>query len=148
MTRVTPFVPTDYVEAHAAVWSGGCDFVDRAAAARYYAASPAFTARLDGALLACAGISVHWQGLGTAWAIVTPLGCRHALRVHRAVVRGLRQIIADQGLRRVQAEVDADHRPARRWVEALGFVEEAFMPSYGPSGEPFIRYRLIPKETP
>jgi hypothetical protein len=146
VTRVTPFVPSDYVEAHAALWTGGADFVDREAVARHYAASPAFSARLDGVLLASAGIDIHWAGLGTAWAIITPAGCQHYLRVHRAVLAGLRQIIADRGLRRVQAHVQADNFRARRWVEALGFAEEATLPAYGPSGESFVLAALIPKE--
>lgn len=140
--RVTPFAAADYIEAHAAIHTGD-DFVDRAAVARYYAAHPGYTARLDGQLLACAGIIVHWPGLGTAWAVWTPLGQRYALRIHRAVLAEMAGIVETYGLRRVQADVMADNAAAVKWVQALGFEEESYMPAYGPSGEGAWRYRRL-----
>lgn len=140
---ITPFQAADYLEAHAAIHTGP-DFVDREATARHYATGPGYTARLDGQILACAGITIHWPGMGTAWALITPLGCRHPLRVHRAVKQGLASIVDGCHLRRVQAEVMAECAPAIRWVEALGFHAEHLMPRFGPSGESAWRYAYLP----
>lgn len=104
----------------------------------------AYTGFVDGEIAGCAGVLVQWPGMGEAWAILTDVGRAHPIFVHRVVSRTLREIIVHSRLRRVQADVVAAFAVGRRWVERLGFEFESAMPRYGPKGEDFVRYRILP----
>ena len=107
---------------------------------------PAFTAWVDGERAACAGIALFPRArVGHAWAFVGPLGHRHGVFITRAVVRGLRAIIEDYGLIRVEADTLADWPTARRWLDWMGFEDEGMMRHRGPNGETMLRYALFPK---
>jgi hypothetical protein len=141
--NVAPFRARDYLEAYAA---GPCQSIgDPAGTAEALERDTVgFTGRLQGVVLACAGITVQWEGLGVAWAILSPLGRQHPLLVHRAVMRGLEEIIGTHKLRRVECAVARDFLAGRRWVEVLGFEPECECPAYLPDGSTAIRYvRLL-----
>jgi hypothetical protein len=132
---IRPFQPDDYAAIAPAGWQAG--------------QGPAYTATVDGKVAGCAGIAIADYGAwGTAWAVLGPLGRQHGVFISRAVKRGLRAIISAYGLRRVEADVLADHRLARYWVVWLGFQEEGTMPLRGPNGSPMVRYVLFPKTEP
>jgi hypothetical protein len=138
--RIVPMEPAHYAEA------AGSSFPwqdNLRSGARLIEAGPAFTGFVDGQLAAVAGVVCKWPGQGDAWAIVTTVGRQHPVFVHRAVVRALRAIVQDKGLRRVTATVVRDWAIARGWVHALGFEKEATMRAYGPQGEDFVQYRLL-----
>jgi hypothetical protein len=113
--------------------------------ADYYASrGVGYTGFVGDAIAGCAGVVTYWPGVGEAWAVLTDVGRAHPLFVHRSVSRGLREIVASSRLRRVQADVVADFAIGRRWVECLGFEFESLMRRYGPNGEDFARYRVLP----
>lgn len=113
--------------------------------ADYYAhRGAAYTGMVGDKIAGCAGVVSHWPGAGEAWAILTDVGRAHPAFIHRVVKRTLSEIIANSRLRRVQADVVAEFAAGRRWVEHLGFEFESLMPRYGPNGEDFVRYRILP----
>jgi hypothetical protein len=85
-------------------------------------------------LVGCAGILIPWQGRGICWAMLDkglPQGpMKDRIGVHRLVRRGLEQIIAEEGLTRVEANVQDDFPLAQAWVLSLGFQPESRMPKY------------------
>lgn len=147
---LTPVTAADYLDAIAAATVEGgpvIGHVDAGLAAQVEAMGRGYTGRLDdGTLCACAGIVVPWPGLGMAWAVVSPVGTRHPVGVHRAVLWGLHYLARDMGLRRVETTVRADFPRGRRWAQALGFQEESLMPKYGADGSDHLRYVYFPKE--
>lgn len=107
---------------------------------------PAFTALVDGERAACAGVALFPRArVGHAWAYVGPLGRKHGFFISRAVVRGLRAIITDYGLVRVEADTLLSWEVARGWLRWMGFVEEGAMLLRGPNGETMVRYALFPR---
>jgi Acetyltransferases, including N-acetylases of ribosomal proteins len=103
----------------------------------------AYCGWLGGDILACAGVTLLWRGVGAAWCITSPLVARHPLSFHRAVRRMLDLLEASLGLHRVQVEVQGDHFVSQRWVERLGFEFEGFMPGYGPDGSRYVRFGRV-----
>jgi hypothetical protein len=143
---VRPFLPADYLAAAPALYPWldrpGYPTADRIA--QGYLEGPAFSGLLDGELIGSAGVIIPWPGFGVTWAIITDLGRRHPVMIHRTVSRHLRMIIETQRLERVEATVLAGAPSHLRWVEALGFACEATMPAWGPQGETAYRYVLFP----
>ena len=128
---IRPFVQEDFAALAHPGWQAG--------------QGPAYTATVDDQVIGCAGVSLcTYAPWGTAWALLGPLGREYGRGVSRAVAAGLRGIIRDYGLVRVEAEVLADHALGRRWVDWLGFTEEGRMPLRGPNGATMIRYVLFP----
>jgi len=134
MWHVTPYQPVDYLDANA--WSLA------ATVPGVVPSGPGYTARLHGQVLACAGIQIPWPGLGEAWAVIAPEGRRYPRYVHFAVRSGMRRLIAEHGLRRVEATVALDFDEGHRWVTLLGFVEDGIADGYLPDGGDAMRYVL------
>ena len=146
--QVTPFRARDYLEAWALTRIGvprRTDPIDREWAARTYEkGGPAFTARLDGQILACAGLMVLWPGVASAWALISPLGAKgHGLALHWGVKRELEALIRLRCLWRVEADVEASNRLAIRWIRLLGFHEEGIRVRRGPLGEDLAHYARL-----
>lgn len=138
---VVPFEPWHYLEAVQGLYP----WLDHAKAAdAYRQAGPAFTLFIEEAIAACAGVCTVWRR-GDAWAIVTDVGRAHPMIVHRTVKRRLAQIIDEYRLIRVQADVVRTFYAGRAWAHRLGFDKESTLRKFGPQGEDFIRYVLLPK---
>ena len=144
--QIVPYEPAHYLMIAPAVypWLDTPGHPAASKIAMAYREGPAYSGLLDGALLGSAGVLIPWRGLGVAWAVISPLGRQHPVMVHRTVVRALRRIIDEHGLRRVEATVLADTALHARWVEAMGFEREAIMPAWGPEGETAYKYVLYP----
>ena len=80
--------------------------------------------------------------------MITPYGRKYPQTICRHVVRALRHVIREYGLRRLTADVPEPYLVGHRWVTWMGFERESAMKLYGPRGETFIRYALFPKESP
>ena len=98
-------------------------------------------------LVGCAGILIPWAGRGIAWAMLDKAlltgPARDRIGVQRHVRRLFEVIIAEEGLVRVEADVQPSFTLAHAWVKALGFVPESEMPEFR-NGETFTRYvRLV-----
>ncbi len=81
--RVVPFEPAHYLEATKG-WPVLLASHEQSAEFYAKANNPAWTALLNNAVAACAGVVIHYAGVGEAWAVWTPLGRQHVRQVHRA----------------------------------------------------------------
>ena len=122
-------------------------FDDAAGFAKYIAglaAHPAYCAFYDGELVGAGGVIIPYRGVGEAWAMVLP-GARACARdFHKAVKRGLRSIISEHGLHRVEAGVLADFVAGKQWAIRLGFKPEALRRMAGPNKENIITFAMFP----
>jgi hypothetical protein len=133
--RVIPFHVEHYLEATKGIAVLG----DPAKIGENLGGSgPAWTGMIGEAVGGCAGVMILNPGVGEAWAVLTPLGLAHMRFMHRAVRDGLKTIIAEHDLRRVQARVIADFYPGRLWAAHLGFKEESRMYLAAPGGRDFL----------
>lgn len=100
----------------------------------------AYTFLRDGKPIACAGIGMHWNGRGEAWAFLIPGHRDVFLEIHNKVKTFLEWC----PLRRLEATVDRHFKAGHRWVKALGFELEApLMRGYGPTGDDFSLYAKV-----
>lgn len=115
--------------------------------ANYWRALEATEAAFSGfhgaVFLGCAGVAPMWAGVAEAWMLLTPKIEPFKLSMHRVCKRGLERAIEAYRLHRVQATVAERDVRARRWIEVLGFQNEAILRSYGPRGEDYILYGRI-----
>ena len=132
--RVIPYEGWHYRRLWRSTYGTDAGF---AAAWQHRLYGPAWTAVLppDDAIVACAGVHINHPGLGRAWALLGPLAARHILGVTRAARTGLATIIADHGLRRVEALVYEGDVRNLRWAGLFGFHVEHRMKEYGPEGQ-------------
>ncbi len=139
--RIVPFEPVHYLEAT----KGWPVLVmpPEESAVIYAKAGPAWTGLVDNAVAACAGVAIQYAGVGEAWAVWTPLGRQHLRDVHRAVRKGLVEIIASHGLRRIEARILVDFWAGRLWAQHLGFEFESTMAKAAPGGADFVMYVLL-----
>lgn len=100
-----------------------------------------FTGRIDGRVVACAGLMPLWEGNVRAWAVIAgDIGAGGMGSLHRAIRRGLAACPA----RRIEVEVDAEFEQAHRWVKMLGGFEwEGRMRKYSPDGRDTDRYARV-----
>lgn len=80
----------------------------------------AFSALEGDRVIACAGIIKLWEGRGHAWALLSGDIGNRFVAIHRAVKRA----IDVSGYRRVEMDVDGDHKEAIKWAHMLGFYNE------------------------
>ena len=104
------------------------------------ASGPAWTALDGGRVLGVAGLGQHWPGRSEAWCLigrgVPPMAW---VAIHRAVLR----VLADAGIRRVEATARQGFDGAGRWLKLLGFYPEGVMAAYGPDGADHMRWARI-----
>lgn len=98
---------------------------------------------IDGNLVACAGISEIWKGVGMAWAVFGELPQGSTRRVALLFYDYLVRLMEWHGLWRVQADVKADFPAGHRFVRFLGFTHEGSMRAYGPDGADYERYSFV-----
>lgn len=104
---------------------------DPAYARMLLAGGPAY-ALVDGdEVLACAGLSVQWEGRAVGWALVSGNAGRRMVELHKAVRRALEL----HPFRRVETTVYAGFDAGHRWARMLGFEREGCMRAFAPGGE-------------
>ena len=102
---------------------------------------PGFTAFRDARPVGAAGLLFIWEGLAQVWAYLGMRGIGH--QEFRAMRNGLKLLMDEHRLRRVQTEVLTEHAAAHRMIQRLGFVAEGQMEGFGVKGETYTRYALI-----
>lgn len=110
---------------------------------------------IDGRPVMAAGVAVKWRGrdpwgrpcgYGEAWARVG-FGVASPPRrlwpeITRQVIAGLDAAAAD-GIRLIEATVDAEFHAGHRWIIRLGFEFAGLRPNYGPTGRDAVMYRRV-----
>ena len=102
-----------------------------------------WTGVANGAVVGCAGLLPQWPGRAIAWALLTPqLDARQFLRAHLRVRRVIETAQRD-GMRRIEASVDAAFDAGHRWALALDFAPEGLMRRFSPEGRDHLLYARI-----
>lgn len=104
---------------------------------------PAFTAIYEEKVLACAGMTIEWPGVGHAWTVFGHDFTRHALWITRTVKAALRDVIRGCNLHRVEAQVLETQHRERKWLELFGFEIESIAREYTSSRESVARYEWL-----
>jgi hypothetical protein len=96
----------------------------------------------EGRIIACVGIHHYWEGTGEIWLVLSALAAKYP-----RVVSFIRDLLSYSrvrlGYRRLQAAIRLDWPEARRFVEHMGFKQEAIMKRYGPNGADHALYALV-----
>lgn len=100
----------------------------------------AYTGKVNGRVVFCAGVVSYWPGRGEAWAVLENDCRKEFYAIHRIVHRFLEVC----PLRRIEATVDYDFKPGHRWAKMLGFeVEAPRLKGYMPDGRDSVLYALV-----
>jgi hypothetical protein len=102
------------------------------------AAGPAFTATVDGEVIACIGTIPQWKDYARAWALLS----RHSGKNLLALTRGIRRWLRFHNAGRVDTAVACDFPQAIRWAQMLGFEREGVMRKYA-EGKDFYLYAQV-----
>lgn len=86
----------------------------------YETLGPAWTGTVGGEVVGAAGVIMCHAHRGIAWALFTDGAKRHFRHVHRAV----KDFLASQPIKRLEAYVDCDFEAGQRWAARLGFALE------------------------
>lgn len=95
---------------------------------------PAYTARHEGKLLACAGVKIYWPGVGEAWAFISPEIVNYKRELLHYMRKYIAHIAETEGLWRIQVVVRKDFPQGLRLARHLGFEMEGKMEKYGTDG--------------
>ena len=108
---------------------------------KYFAENgPSYTGMIHGEVVGCAGVFIHWPGMGEAWVLSSPLVERFKLSFHRAIKQTLNGIQDNLKLHRIQCVVHADYTRSQKWVERLGFKKEGLLNKYAPDKAAYYMY--------
>ncbi len=113
-------------------------FVGELAAADYESKGPAYSARHQGRIVACAGLAEMSQYRAYVWAFLS--GQEHA-RVFISIHRAVERFLSAHPYRRIDAQVAFDDAQGHRWMKMLGFQREVFCrPWFMPDGSSVSEY--------
>lgn len=108
----------------------------------------AYTAMVDGEIIACAGVVKLWPGVGEAWMMVSGVVEKYPVFFHRTVKRILNRIQEKYQLHRIQGTVRADFEKGHHWIETLGFRCEGLQRMFGADRADHYRYARTAWPTP
>jgi hypothetical protein len=97
----------------------------------------------DGKLLACAGITLLWTGVGEGWFWGLPGLSGHRLGVARALHTWTPRLMALLGLHRLEVIVRTDYAKGVRLINWLGFNFESTRVQYGPDRADYHVYTYL-----
>lgn len=103
------------------------------------ASGNAWTAEVDGEVIAIAGLLPQWENRALAWALLAQSAGTHFAPIHKSIKRFLQA----SPFRRIEATVDVGFRPGCRWIEMLGFEIEGYMRAYRPDGGDMLLYARV-----
>jgi hypothetical protein len=92
---------------------------------------PAYSAFVEDAVIACAGVVLQWEGRAVAWSLLS-LSMPTALT---AVFKHTKRFLNQYAARRVECTVDPRSAQAKNWATHLGFRYEGLMRAYTPQGD-------------
>jgi RimJ/RimL family protein N-acetyltransferase len=104
---------------------------------------PAYTFFHGETILACAGVTIYWEGVGEVWLCTSKNWKDYAYSAVIWTRKILDRLQDENKLWRIQADVVAEKTAARRFVEHFGFKAEGLMRRYDVLGRDCIRYARI-----
>ncbi len=94
-------------------------------------------------IIGCGGIDIMWPKVGEVWVLLAYDIGIYSMAAYEVIQDGLKKLIEDNNLRRVQAwgrvGFDASHTLFRH----LGFVPEGIARKYGYDGSDYLLYGLV-----
>jgi RimJ/RimL family protein N-acetyltransferase len=106
----------------------------------------AFTGVCDGRVIGAAGVHPIHEGVGQAWALLSPEVRRAKFFLHREVKRRMRELLELGLFHRLEIIVHSNFAEAIIWADRLGFIFEGISPMYGPDGSDYHRFGLTKKQ--
>jgi len=94
-------------------------------------------------VVAVGGVHIMWDGVGEAWALVSPKIEGNGIVFARYAKKMFDAIIKDNKLTRVQATIHASDVTAAQFASWLGFESEGVMRKYGMNGEDYVRVARV-----
>lgn len=98
-----------------------------------------------GTILACCGVIPYSPIRGEVWMTLSEAGQEYGITVVRCA-KSMLQAFHNHGYIRLEALIPTQWAGARRFVQALGFTEESYMPYATPLGEDGIMYRHLQEQ--
>ena len=92
----------------------------------------------DGEPAAIGGFTPIWSGLGSGWMWGTDRWDEVVLEVTRAMKRHILPSLDRRGVHRIECRPMADNAAAIRWLELVGFRQEAVTAQFGRGCEDFV----------
>jgi L-amino acid N-acyltransferase YncA len=107
------------------------------------AAGPSFTLLVEDKIVGSAGVVLHSEGRGEAWALLSSLFFNYKKTSLKYIKNKLSVIAENYSLRRVQILVDPNNLKALIFAERLGFQQEGLLRAYGSNGEDYFMFSRI-----
>ena len=101
------------------------------------------TGFVDGIIIGCGGIDMLWEGVGEAWLLLTPYINQKPKEGYRCILKGFKQLIENNNLRRIQGYGRIGFHEAHNLFSHLKFKPEGIARKYTPDGVDCILYALI-----
>ena len=101
------------------------------------------TGVVDGRIVGCGGIDVMWPGVGEVWVMLSYEIDRFPKRAYKVIVDGLKKLIKDNDLWRIQAWGRVDFPQAHTLFRHLGFEVEGKARKYSVDGVDCILYAKV-----
>jgi len=140
------YSPFDILDYHSFVAPQLDPRTRRIMGAKAFLRGPAWTARLNGEIMACWGFAPMHSGVAEAWAMFNPK--LQELKLTRYTVRVTKKVfsaIVASGLyHRIHGLCPEDFKRGRRLMEHLGMHFEGVMLKFGPNQETWVRYVIFP----
>jgi hypothetical protein len=103
-----------------------------------------FTAKVDGKVVAVAGILLLWPGVAHAYSYLTVHSkTAYKFSLHKSVNRGITTLQQLNNLHRLETLVELGYENGYRWVEALGFTCEGPLLNYTTDKKSFMRFARL-----
>jgi hypothetical protein len=100
----------------------------------------------DGVPVSVQGTIARWATVWDVFAFGTDLWPCVVLDMTRHGERFMKPAVRRAGVRRVECRALVSHTDSRKWIEFLGFHQEAVLPHYGRNDETFVSYAWFPCE--
>lgn len=104
-----------------------------------------YTLKSEGNVLAILGITVGWAGVGEVWSVMTDKVSLCPVAFARSARHLLHNVISDLDLDRAHVFARCGFPDTIKWLEFLGFTKEATLEKFGPEGDDYLIYKLIPE---
>lgn len=94
-------------------------------------------------VVACAGVSMFWEGVGQLWMRTGELAEQYPHALAKRAKNFVRSTEECLRLKRLQAVVLVENEVARRFICWLGFQAEGLLRNYGPEGADYIMFAKV-----
>lgn len=105
---------------------------------KFLAQGEAYSASVDGKIIACAGFMPLGEYRCHAWALFSPKTQKHMT----GIVRFGKNVVYNIGMPRIETNIRSDFAQAIKFIELLGFVRETPLPmkNFGDDGMDYYLY--------